>query len=61
MKKEAQNHKKRDRENMVALKTTSPSHNIRRIMRSRRRTQENGANTIKSLGTTPKNVAPRSQ
>jgi hypothetical protein len=53
-------HKTRDRENMATLRTTSPSHNTRRVMRSQRRTRENGVNTIKSLGTTPKNVTPRS-
>jgi hypothetical protein len=54
------NPQKRDRENMATLRTTSPSRNTRRVMRSQRRTQENGVNTIKSLGTTPKNVTPSS-
>jgi hypothetical protein len=45
------NQKTRDREKMATLRTTSPSHNTRRVMRSRR-TKENGVNTIKSLGTT---------
>jgi hypothetical protein len=52
-------HTTRYKKNMFTLRTTSPSHNTRRVMRSRRRTWENGVNTIKSLGTTPKNVAPR--
>ena len=58
--KVAPNHKTRDRENMVSLRKTSPSRNPIRVMKSRRRTHESGVNTIKSLGTTPKNVAPRS-
>ena len=45
---------------MDALRTTSPSRNPRMVMRSRRRTRENGVNTIKSIGTTPKNVTPSS-
>jgi hypothetical protein len=49
----------RDRENMDTLGTTSPSHNRRRVMKIRRRTQENGVNIIKYLGTTLKNVSPR--
>jgi len=53
-------HKTRDRENMVSLGTISPSHKKIMVMRSRRRIQENGVNTIKSLGITPNNVAPRS-
>jgi hypothetical protein len=55
---ETPTHKIRDRENMDTLRTTNPSRNIRTIMRSRRRTQESGLNTIKSLGTIPKNVTP---
>jgi hypothetical protein len=46
-------HKTRDRAKMSTLRTTSPSRNPRRVMRSQRRTWENGVNTIKSLGTTP--------
>jgi hypothetical protein len=57
--KVAPTHKTRDRENMATLRTTSPSHNTRRVMRSRRRTWENGVNTIKSLGTTLKNVCSK--
>jgi hypothetical protein len=53
-------HTKRDQVEMATLRTTSPSHNTRREMRRQRRTQENGVSTIKSLGTTPKNVAPSS-
>jgi hypothetical protein len=53
-------HIARDREKMATLRTTSPSHNTRREIRRRRRTQENGVNTIKALGTTLKNVAPSS-
>jgi hypothetical protein len=49
----------RDRENMDTLGTTSPSHNRRRVMKIRRRTQENGVNIIKYLGTTLKNVSSR--
>jgi hypothetical protein len=37
--KVAPTHKTRDRENMATLRTTSPSHNPRRVMRSQRRTQ----------------------
>jgi hypothetical protein len=58
--KVAPTHKKRDIENMASLRKTSPSRNPIRVMRIRRRTQENGVNIIKSLGTTPKNVAPSS-
>jgi hypothetical protein len=49
----------RDRENMDTLGTTSPSYNIRRVMKIRRRTHENGVNIIQYLGTTLKNVSPR--
>jgi hypothetical protein len=35
--KAAPTHKTRDRENMVSLRTTSPSHNPRRVMRSQRK------------------------
>jgi hypothetical protein len=49
----------RDRENIDTLGTTSPSHNRRRVMKIRRRTQENGVNIIKYLGTTLKNVSSR--
>jgi hypothetical protein len=56
--KAALTHTIRDIENMATLKTTSPSLNT--IMEMRRRRMENGVNTIKSLGTTPKNVAPSS-
>jgi hypothetical protein len=50
----------RDRENMDTLgEQTSPSHNRRRVMKIRRRTQENGVNIIKYLSTTLKNVSPR--
>jgi len=58
--KAAPTHTTRDQVEMVTLKTILPSHNTRRAMRRWRRTWENGVNTIKSLGTTPKNVAPRS-
>jgi hypothetical protein len=58
--KAAPTHTTRDQVEMVSLRTTSPSHNTRRAMRRRRRTRENGVSTIKSLGTTPKNVAPSS-
>jgi hypothetical protein len=58
--KAAPTHKKMDRTKMATLRKTSPSCNTRRVMRIQRRTQESGANTIKSLGTTPKNVSPRS-
>jgi hypothetical protein len=58
--KAAPTHTARDREKMATLRTTSPSHNTRREMRRRRRTRENGVSTIKSLGTTLKNVAPSS-
>jgi hypothetical protein len=56
----APTHKKREREKMATLRTTSPSRNTRRVMRSQIRIEESGVNTIKSLGTTSKNVAPRS-
>jgi hypothetical protein len=58
--KVAPTHTTRNREKMATLRKTSPSHNTRRVMRSRRRTHENGVNTIKSLGTRPKNAAPSS-
>jgi hypothetical protein len=58
--KEALTHKTRDKEKMATLRKTSPSRYTRRIMRSRRRKWENDVNTIKVLGTTLKNVAPRS-
>jgi hypothetical protein len=58
--KSAPTHTKRDQVEMDALRTTSPSHNTIREMKRRRRTWENGVSTIKSLGTTPKNVTPRS-
>jgi hypothetical protein len=58
--KEAPTHTKRDREKMVSLRKTILRHNTRRVMRSQRWTWENGVNTIKSLGTTSKNVAPSS-
>jgi hypothetical protein len=58
--KVAPTHKERDRENMATLRTTSPSCNTRREMIRRRGTQENGVSTIKALGTTLKNSAPRS-
>jgi hypothetical protein len=51
-------HTARDQVEMVTLRKTSPSNNIRREMRRQRRTRENGVSTIKFLGTTPKNVAP---
>jgi hypothetical protein len=57
--KEAPNHTTRDKENMATLRTTSPRCNTRRVMRSRRRTRENGVNTIKSLGTPSNNVSSR--
>jgi hypothetical protein len=58
--KEAPTQKIRERENMATLKKTSPSENTRKVMRNRIRTRENGVNTIKSLGTTLKNVTPSS-
>jgi hypothetical protein len=48
----------RDQFDMVALRTTSLSHNKRREIRRRRRRWENGVSTIKFLGTTLKNVTP---
>jgi hypothetical protein len=53
-------HKIRDKAKIATLKIASPSHNIGRVMIIRRRTQESGVNTIKSLSTTPKNVTPSS-
>jgi hypothetical protein len=53
-------HKARDQVEMATLRTTSPSCDTRRAMRRRRRTRENGVSTIEVVGTTPKNVAPRS-
>jgi hypothetical protein len=58
--KVAPTHKTRDREKMATLRTTSPSCNTRRVMRRSKKDTENGVNTIKSLGTTPKNVTPSS-
>jgi hypothetical protein len=57
--KVAPTHTTRDREKMATLRKNSPRCNTRRAMRRQRRTQENSVNTIKSLGTTRKNVAPR--
>ena len=53
-------HTARDREKRATLRTTNPSHNKRREIKRWRRTQENGVSTIKSLGITLNNVAPRS-
>jgi hypothetical protein len=58
--KVAPTHKTRDRANMTSLSKTSPGRNKIKVMRSQKRTEESGVNTIKSLGTTPKNVAPSS-
>jgi hypothetical protein len=56
----APTHATRDRENMATLSTTCPRINRGRVMRSQRRTWENGVNTIKVPGTTLKNVTPTS-
>lgn len=58
--KETPTHTTRDQVNMATLRTIYPSHNTRREMRRRRRTRENGVSTIKVLGKTPTNAAPRS-
>jgi hypothetical protein len=58
--KVAPTHIVRDQVEMVTLRTTNPSRNTRTTMRRQRRTWGNGASTIKSLGTTLKNVAPSS-
>jgi hypothetical protein len=56
--KEPPTHTTRYKSKMATLRTTIPSCNRRRAMRRRRRTRENGVNTIKSLGTTLKNSTP---
>jgi hypothetical protein len=58
--KAALTHKKRDKDKMATLKTTNPSRNTRRVMRSQVRSRESGVNNIKSLGTTSNNVTPSS-
>jgi hypothetical protein len=60
MEKEAPTHIERNRENMATLRTISPRCNTIREMKRRRKTWENGMNTIKYLGRTLKNVAPSS-
>jgi hypothetical protein len=58
--KAAPTHTTRDQVKMVSLRKIGPSHNKIREMRRQRRTNENGASTLKSLGTKLKNVAPSS-
>jgi hypothetical protein len=54
----ALNPKEKDRELMVSPRTTSPSHQERRVMGSRRKILESGASSTKSLGMILMNVSP---
>jgi hypothetical protein len=56
--KVAPTHKIRDKTKMATLRTTSPSCNLRRVTRTRRRTWESVVNATKSLGTTLNIVSP---
>jgi hypothetical protein len=50
--------REKDRERMASPRTTSPSHQQRRVMGSQRRTLESGVSSTKSLGTILMNVTP---
>jgi hypothetical protein len=50
--------KEKDRARMVSPRKTSPRHQKRRVMGSRRRTLESGVSSTKTLDTTLMNVAP---
>jgi hypothetical protein len=54
------NSREKDRERMENPKTTSPSHQKRRVMESRRRKLESGVSSTKSLDTILINITPNS-